>query len=134
MTGRIRKARGLFLAVALCAPATLVHAQEATPSRRPDASNPIDVISHGLKFRADPVEPRDFVRETRPSDEKLNYIPTGSARPQPPGKIMTVDQVKAKEAELEAMLARHDKISGRRPATVRATTGAAKPKSAAVAR
>jgi hypothetical protein len=134
MTRRIGKARGLILAAALCAPATLVHAQQASPSRRPDASNPLDVISQGLKLRADPVEPKDFVRETRPSEERLKYIPTGSARPQPAGKVMNAEQVKAKEAELEAILARHDRVSGRRPTAARATTGAAKPKTAAAAR
>ena len=36
--------------------------------------------------------------------------------------------------ELEAMLAHHDKVSGRKPASARATTGAAKPKTASVAR
>jgi hypothetical protein len=134
MTGRIGMAKGLVLAVALCAPVTLAHAQQATPARRPDNSNPIDVISQGLKLRADPVESKDFVRETHPSDDQMKYIPTGSARPQPPGKILNADQVKAKEAELEAMLAHHDKATGRRPYTGRATTGAAKPKTADAAR
>lgn len=133
MSRRIAKAQGLILAVALSVPATLVHAQQP-PSRRPDASSPIDVISQGLKLRADPVEPKDFVRETRPSEDRLHFIPTGSPRPQPAGKIMTADQVKAKEAELEAILSRHDRLTGRRPTAARATTGAAKPKPAAAAR
>jgi hypothetical protein len=132
MTGRIRTAKAFLLLVtaALGASVSIACAQQAAPA----ASGPIDALTKSLKFRADPVEPKDFVRDSRPSEDRLNFISTGSQRPQPPGKTMTADQVKAKQAELEAILARHDKVSGRKPAAARATTGAAKPKTAAVAR
>jgi|GEM_PF-4718574 hypothetical protein len=99
-------------------------AQQST-GHKPLPANPLEAISQGLKLRADPVEPKDFVTGSRPTD--MQYIPTGSPRPQPPSKVMTADQVKAKQAELEAMLVRHDRATGRKPTPVRATTGAAKP-------
>ena len=134
MTGTCRRMTGALLAtVALCATVTVACAQEKRPAAKPDPG-PFQVISKGLKLRADPVVPKDFVRDSRPADDQLNYIPTGSQRPQPPSQPMNADQVKAKQAELEAMLVRHDKVSGRKPAAARATTGATKPKTAAVAR
>ena len=134
MTGTFRTTtRALLATVALCATVTAGLAQERRPAAKPDPG-PLQIISKGLKLRADPVQPKDFVRDSRPADDQLNYIPTGSQRPQPPGQPMNADQVKVKQAELEAMLARHDKVSGRKPASARATTGAAKPKTASVAR
>ena len=125
MTGMTRKARALMSAVAVfSATVTLAHAQQST-GHKPLPANPLEAISQGLKLRADPVESKDFVRESRPTD--MQYIPAGTPRPQPPTKVMSADQVKSKQAELEAMLVRHDRVSGRKPTPARATTGAAKP-------
>lgn len=103
----------MTVAIATALPAV---AQQAPASHPTTPENPIEVISKGLKLRADPVEPADFVRQSRPAEDQLNYLSTGGHRPEPDNKILTPDQVKAKQAEMEALLARHDRIAGRKPA------------------
>ena len=125
MTGRIRKARAIVSAVAAFSATVGMACAQQSAGHKPLPANPLEAISQGLKLRADPVESKDFVRESRPTD--LQYIPAGTPRPQPPTKVMSADQVKAKQAELEAMLVRHDRATGRKPTPARATTGAAKP-------
>lgn len=82
--------------------------------KRPTTSTetPIEVIAN-FKLRADPVEPADFVKKSRPSDDSLQYIPLGAAKPEPATRIMTFDEIKAKEAELDGVRARHDRIGAR---------------------
>jgi hypothetical protein len=67
----------------------------------------------------------DFVRTSRPPNSELNYIPTGSERPQPARPIMNPDQVKAMELELDALRGKHDKASGRKvaPQATKSVTG-----------
>ena len=84
--------------------------------KRPTTSTqtPVEVIAN-FKLRADPVEPAEFVRRTRPPEDSLQYIPLGAAKAEPGSRLMTFDEIKAKEAELDGVRARHDRI-GARPA------------------
>jgi hypothetical protein len=67
-----------------------------------------------LKLTPDPVEPAPFVKESRPA--KLDYIPVHSKRPDPKTPPLTMEQLKAKEAELDRVRASHDQLA-QRPST-----------------
>ena len=67
-----------------------------------------------LKLTPDPVEPAPFVKESRPA--KLDYIPVHSQRPEPKTAPLTLEQLKAKEAELDRVRASHDQLA-ERPST-----------------
>ena len=79
-------------------------------------SNPIDVISQRLKFRTEPREPADFVKKSRTPDASLDYIPLANPGGAPARPAMTPDEVRAREAELDALRGRHDRLSGRKSA------------------
>jgi hypothetical protein len=70
-----------------------------------------------------PVAP--FVSATRPDPSQLNYVPLGHAPAQPPAKLMSPDQVKAMEMELDQLRLKGDKISGRpsAPLATKSVTG-----------
>lgn len=67
----------------------------------------------------------DFVRASRPDENKLNYIPFGSQRPEPKSKVMTPDQVKAVELQLDQLRLKQDQLSGRHsaPLVTKSVTG-----------
>jgi hypothetical protein len=48
----------------------------------------------------------DFVQRSRPAD--LQYMPIGAAVPERPTPARTADQIKAAEAELDALRARNE--------------------------
>ncbi|MDB5651585.1 MAG: hypothetical protein JWL62_3105 [Hyphomicrobiales bacterium] len=73
-------------------------------------------VSRVLKLRTVPPPAPDFVVRTRPPETSLNYIPTGAPRPMPAGKPLTPDEIRAKEAELDGLRSRQDRIAGRRSA------------------
>ena len=81
------------------------------PSKRNPWASPMDVISHGIKLKFDPVEPADLVRKSRPSE--LNYVPVGAPRPEPAGKLLTLDELRAREAELDSVRSQHDRLAHR---------------------
>ena len=80
------------------------------------SSSPVDAIVHGLKLTTTPREPDDFVRKTRKPNETLDYVPIAGERRDPAKRLMTGDEIRAREAELDAVRARHDAASRRRPA------------------
>ena len=88
---------------------------QAQPAKHNASSSPLDVISKGIKLKADPVESADFVEKSRPAE--LNYVPVGGARPEPKGKLLSLDELRAKEAELDALRNRHDQLAHRKPPT-----------------
>ena len=98
----------------------------AAPAKRNAWASPLEVISKGVKLRSDPVESADFVKASRPAE--LNYIPVGSARPEPASRVLNLDELRAKQAELEALQSRHDKIAGRKQAKVAYNPIAQEPK------
>lgn len=57
-----------------------------------------------------------FVQSSRPKDDQLGYIPLGGPRPEPATKVMTPEQVKAMERELDDLRFKQDKLAGRKSA------------------
>lgn len=60
----------------------------------------------------------DFVVKSRPPADTLHYLPVGGARPEPATQVMTVDQIKAEESELDTLRQRHDRIARRKSDSV----------------
>ena len=80
-------------------------------------SSPVAAVVNGLKLTTTPREPEDFVRKTRKPNETLDYVPIAGERRDPAKRLMTADEIRAREAELDSVRARHDAASRRRPAT-----------------
>jgi len=74
--------------------------------------SPLDTIM-STHFRADVPEANDFVRESRPPPEVLDYAPlTGPDREGP--KLRTSDELKALERELETAAAHNEQLARKR--------------------
>lgn len=116
----------LIIVFALAACATPALAQE--PSRGATiVETPIEAIMR-FKLRADPVEPMDFVKKSRPPEDQLQYIPVGAPPEQPVKPLLTFEALKAKEAALDGVRARHDRIGRRAPPKVKVNSVAYAPK------
>ncbi len=102
--------------------ATVVALLLAVPAASAQASgggaspSPVDAIANGLKLTTTPREPEDFVRKTRGPQDSLGYVPVVGERREPAKRLMTGDEIRAREAELDAVRARHDASARRRPA------------------
>jgi hypothetical protein len=111
------------LACALCAMvfSAAALAQSATP---------VDSLSKALKLKPDEPTPKDFVRQSRPPAETLRYVPINTPRADPPKSVMSPDEVRKMEADLDRVRTRHDAISGRKPLAgpFRSTANDAKPR------
>lgn len=112
--------RQALLAVALLA--SLVSVQPGAAL----AQGLIETLTQGPRLRTDPGEPADWVRASRPA-----VIPDAAGANvgdrQPRRALLTPDEVRRKERELDALRARHDRISGRKPATGKFRSAAAEP-------
>lgn len=74
--------------------------------------SPLDTIMSTHLF-ADVPEAKDFVRESRPPAESLDFQPlTGPDRDGP--KLKTKDELKALESELETAAARNEQVARKR--------------------
>ena len=110
---------GRFLSVCslgLCALALLAAAPVAAQqegARAQQSENPFATILRGPRFTTTPMEPQDWVKRSRPAENQA-YIPVGRAADQPQRRVMTPDEVRAKEAELDAVRARHDRLAHRK--------------------
>ncbi|MDF2115438.1 hypothetical protein PY365_07655 [Roseiarcaceae bacterium H3SJ34-1] len=113
----------------LCAFALLstlpVAAQQAGGSAQ-QSDNPFATILRGPRFTTTPMEPQDWVKRSRPADNQA-YIPVGRNADQPQRRVMTPDEVRAKEAELDAVRAKHDRLAHRKPLNVRIGSATAPP-------
>ncbi len=96
-----------------CAAPTAASAQ--APPAQPPSTSVFDDVAKTLKLEATPRDPADFVRASRKPGE-LDYVPVGGARPEPAQPLMTPDQIRAREAELESLRARQDALARRKPA------------------
>ncbi len=76
-----------------------------------EQSGALDGLARRAGLGSKPVEPAGFVRESRPAE--LNYIPVHSKRPDAPGKLLTADELKAQERELDSLKASHDAAAKR---------------------
>jgi hypothetical protein len=103
-----RLSRAVLLVLALAAPAA-AKAQDADQN----PTNPLIDLARKVKLLPEPVEPKDFVKQTRPA--QTDYLPIGVLPPAGELKVKTPEELKAMEAELDTARAHHDKISGRPP-------------------
>jgi hypothetical protein len=119
--GPIRSAspmqRSTAAVVLLCA---LVCAGSAAAqgNTAPGSDDPLSTVLKGVKLKTDVGTMPDFVVKSRPPADSLHYIPIGSARPEPATPPLTVEEIKAEEAKLDALRLRHDRIAGRKGAPV----------------
>ena len=114
-----------LVCLALAAPAVAQTQRRSTTSTQ----SPLEAIT-SFKLRADPVEPADFVKRSRPPEDQLQYLPVATPKNEPARRVLTFDELKAAEADLDALRARQDRI-GARPAPkekLRSIAFAPKPK------
>jgi len=90
-------------------------------------ANPLADLARAAKLVPDPVEPKDFVKKTRPAN--TDFLPIGMIPKARDLKVKTPAEVKAMEQELDNARAAQDRIAGRRP-----TAKAAKPPIAGAAK
>ena len=100
----------LMLALAL-GPASGQGAATPSSAERDEPGGLLGSLARQTGLRAKPVESPDFVRETRPPE--LSFSPVHSKRPEVPGKLLTADELKAKERELDALKSTHDGLAKR---------------------
>jgi hypothetical protein len=90
-------------------------------------ANPVRDIAAGVGAGPTMANTPDFVRESRPTN--LEYVPVGTAAPARPTAARTATEVKAAEAEMDALKARNDAAA--RAAIHAGATPAPKPAGAA---
>jgi hypothetical protein len=89
----------------------------AAPAPVPgEDDGPLAALARTTGLRSKPVEAPDFVRSSRPAE--TSFIPVHSKRPEAPGKLLTADELSAKERELDTLKASHDAIAKRPPSAV----------------
>ena len=85
----------------------------------------IDTILQGPKLRADPVEPTDWVKARRPNElQEPARVQPGA---EPARKLLTPDEIRRREAQLDAARSRHDQLSGRKPTRGKFASAAGEP-------
>lgn len=73
----------------------------------------IDTILQGPKLRTDPGEPADWVKARRPSElQELVRVQPGA---EPARKLLTPDEIRQREAQLDAVRIRNEQLGGRQP-------------------
>lgn len=87
-------------------------AARAAPSA--ESTGPAQSILGALHLAAPDSDMPDFVRETRP--QQLDYLPITSRGAEPDSPILTPDEIRRREADLEKLRSRHDRIAARAPA------------------
>jgi hypothetical protein len=110
MGNMVTTAASLAIALSLCGSAFA----QSPVKTHPPASNPLDTVANGLKFRADPPPPAGFVGGSRKPDAELQYVPIVGARPEPERRVLSSDEIRAREAELDAVRTRHDGMARRK--------------------
>ena len=85
----------------------------------------IDTILQGPKLRTDPVEPTDWVKARRPNElqEPVRVQPGA----EPARKLLTPDEIRKIEGQLDTARARHDHLSGRKPTRGKFASAAGEP-------
>jgi hypothetical protein len=76
-----------------------------------NSSNPLLDIARKAKLLPEPIEPKDFVKQSRPA--QTDFLPVNTMPADRKLKVKTTDELKAMQAELEAARLHHDQISGR---------------------
>ncbi|HEY8579492.1 MAG TPA: hypothetical protein VIL72_06360 [Beijerinckiaceae bacterium] len=110
------RAAAFALAATLAAPAALAQS----------GGGLFETLTQGPRLRTTPGEPADWVKASRPQT-----VPDAAAvdveSRKPRRALLTPDQVRRKEAELDALRARHDRLSGRKPVRGKYRSAAAEP-------
>ena len=73
----------------------------------------VDTILQGPKLRTDPGETEDWVKSRRPNElqEPVRVQP----RAEPARKLLTPDEIRQREAQLDAVRIRNEQLGGRQP-------------------
>jgi hypothetical protein len=84
----------------------------------------VETIMQGPRFTTTPPEAANWVRASRPA---ANAAAAPPRRPGPGRAVLTPDQIRAQEAQLDSLRARHDRIAGRRGPSGKLGSAAGKP-------
>jgi hypothetical protein len=87
----------------------------AMAQSKPQLTGPGSLVDtfRNTKLWADPVEPKEFVRESRPADSSLEYQPTTGTDPERKKKRSPAE-LQALQSELEAAGRRNEKSAGKK--------------------
>lgn len=81
-----------------------------------------------IDMKTDPGEPQDFVRKSRPPEERQKYIPVGRTGAERPVRAKTPAEIEATEAKLDMLRANHENAAKHAPKPP--APGAIKPRAA----
>jgi hypothetical protein len=96
---------------------------KARDQQKRESKGFIDTIMQGPRLSTTPPEAADWVRASRPAPGAQRAV----AAPQPGRAVLTPDEIRAKEAQLEALRNRHDRLAGRKPPQGKFGSAAGKP-------
>ena len=113
-----RRPHSILLALLLLAAASVgAYAQQSTgqqaPARQQKNNSFFDTLMEGPRLTTTPLEAPEWMQRRRTGREQ-EFVPIGRPPNQPQRTVLTEDQIKAKEAELDAVARRHDQIAGRK--------------------
>jgi hypothetical protein len=111
------------------APAGATDSAPTSPSTNAPDDGIVRTIAKKLGLATDPGQPQDFVIKTRPTGP-LDYIPAGRKAFVHDIKVKTPDELKALDADFDAVRARHDAIRATFAPAVKAVADAAAAKAA----
>ncbi|MBX9761241.1 MAG: hypothetical protein K2Y29_20860 [Beijerinckiaceae bacterium] len=93
----------------------------------------IETITQGPRLTTTPPEPADWVRQSRgaqtgaPAGLQTAVRGNAPAAAAPARRLLTADEIRAKEAALDSARVRHDKVAGRKNQTGKLGSAAGKP-------
>lgn len=88
----------------------------------------IETIMQGPRLTTTPPEAADWVRKSRGA-QTAGRAPQAAA-PAPARRLLTPDEIRAREAALDSARVRHDRIAGRKSQTGKVGSAAGKPQAA----
>ena len=110
-------------------PANATDSAPASPSADAPDDGIVRTIAKKLGLATDPGQPQDFVIKSRPAGP-LDYVPAGRKPFVHDNKVKTPDELKALDADMDAVRARHDTIRSTFAPAVKAVADAAAAKAA----
>jgi hypothetical protein len=110
-------------------PANATDSAPASPPADAPDDGIVKTIAKKLGLAIDPGQPEDFVIKARPTGP-LDYIPAGRKAFVHDIKVKTPDELKALDADFDAVRARHDAIRSTFAPAVKAVADAAAAKAA----
>lgn len=122
---RTPRARLLTLCVAALASLANIAPAAAQDVARPPAHSGFGSAFRAPALRADPPAPAEWVKRTRPTIIPDASRPSSRAEPQRP--LMNAEQIRRREAELDALRIRQDRLAGRKATRGRYRSAAGDP-------